>query len=819
MTWEELKSTDLKFRYDPYLLPYETTAEVPPLEGMIGQDRAVRATEFGLQVKRHGYNIFMTGLTGTGKSSYARAIIAKISAAQPVPDDWCYVYNFDNPGEPIALNLPAGMGVKFCSEVEELLEELKQTIPKAFDGEEYERQKAVYMKDFQEARSVLLEELNKTALEKGFSLKRTSSGFITVPLVDGEQIGEKDFADLDQSVKDEFEKKSTEVQLKAMEIMRRVQVAERELKEKFKQLDKRIALAATGHLFNELLEQYLDFPAVQKYLKAFQEDLLSNLQEFRGEDDDQQQIPLLWMRRQSQEQTEIRYRVNLLVDNRETLGAPMIYETNPSYYNLLGRVEYENRLGMVFTDFSMIKPGALHRANGGYLILQARDVLTGMQSWEVLKRVLKNREIRIENMGEHYGLITMSTLRPQPIPLQIKVVMIGSPYLFQLLYAYDEDFRKLFKIKADFDAEMDRVGENTEKMAGFIAYHCKQHQLRHFDRYAVSRVVEYSARQADHQDKLSTRFNEIVELLCEADAWAELDGSELVGAVQVEKALDEKIYRSNKYEQKLLEAVEKEQILIDLDEEKVGQINALSVIDLGDYQFGRPSRITASTYLGRRGIINIERESELSGRIHDKGVLILSGCLGQRYGRLIPLNLSASICFEQSYSGVDGDSASAAELFCLLSSLADVALKQGIAVTGSLNQKGEIQPVGGINSKVEGFYDACKTRGLTGAQGVMIPIQNKRNLMLKNEIVEAVEQGRFHIYCITTVDDGLELLSGMTAGELQEDGQFTPGSFNEKVLQRLLQFNETLRGDKEQDDAGERDKKNNPGCCGQKRGE
>ncbi|MEW5783839.1 MAG: ATP-binding protein [Bacillota bacterium] len=813
MAWVELKAEDLKYKCDPYLLPYETTEAVPPLEEMIGQARAVRAMEFGLRVKRPGYNIFMTGSTGTGKSSYARSIVKKISASEPVPDDWCYVYSFQNPGEPIALNLPAGMGAAFCHHVEELLEDLKQTIPKAFDGEDYERQKAAYMKEYQEARSVHLEELNKTALEQGFALKRTSSGFVTVPVIDGEQVNEDDYANLDQAVKDELEKKSTEIQLKAMEIMRRVQGAERELKEKLKQLDQRIALMATGHLFNELMEQYSLFPAVQKYLQEFQEDVLSNLQEFKGEEEEQQ-FPLIWLRRQSQDQAEIRYKVNLLVDNRETEGAPAIYETNPTYYNLLGRTEYENRFGTVFTDFTMVKAGAFHRANGGYLILQARDILSGMQSWEVLKRVLKTREIRIENMGEQFGLVTMSNLRPQPIPLEVKVVMIGSPYLYQLLYHYDEDFRKLFKIKADFDVEMERHEDNCEKMAGFISYHCNQEGLRHFDRFAVARIVEFSARQAEHQEKLSTRFNDIVELLYEADTWAELEGVAFVGAAQVEKALEEKTFRSNRYEQKVAEAVAKGQILVDLQGEKVGQVNALSVIDLGDHQFGRPSRLTAAVYLGRRGIVNIERESRLSGSIHDKGVLILNGWLGLRYGRAVPLNLSASICFEQSYSGVEGDSASAAELFCLLSALGDVPVKQGLAVTGSVNQKGEIQPVGGINFKIEGFFDACKAKGLTGEQGVIIPVQNQKHLMLKNEIVEAVRQGNFHIYCISSVDEGLELLSGLKAGELQPDDSFTAGSFHDQVLQQLKRFNEVLRGENEHEEAGERDQEKKQGCCG-----
>ena len=800
MSWEKLNIEELRMTCKPEEITFKSTAEVPPLEGLIGQERAVQATEFGLRIKRPGYNIFMTGLTGTGKSSYAQSIIKKLSAGEPVPDDWVYVHNFEHPGEPLAMNLRAGTGAVFCHHIEEMLEDLKQTIPKAFDGEDYERQKAVYVKEFQDARSVLLEELNKAALDKGFTLKRTGSGFVTIPLHNGEQINEDNYANLDQSEKDVLEKKSSEVQLKAMEIMRRVQKVEKELKEQLKDLDQRIGLAAIGHLFNELIEEYDQYPAVQKYLQSFQKDVLSNLADFKGDEEDQQN-PMVWLRRQSQEQADMRYTVNLLVDNRETEGAPMVYETNPSYYNLLGRVEYENRFGMVITDFSMIKAGALHRANGGYLILQARDVLSALQSWDVLKRVLRTREIRIENIGEHFGLVAMATLRPQPIPLNFKVVMIGNPYLYQILYHYDEDFRKLFKIKADFDIEMERKEDNINKMAGFISYHCKRQQLRPFDRSAVAEIVEHSARLAESQDKLSTRFTEIVDLLFEADTWAELNGVKVVGKKQVEKALDEMVYRSNKYEQKIIESINKGEILLDLDGKKVGQINALSIIDQGDYQFGRPSRVTASTYLGRKGIINIERESDLSGRIHNKGVLILSGYLGQRYGSLVPLNLTASLCFEQSYGGIDGDSASAAELLCLLSSLADVPLRQDLAVTGSINQKGEIQPIGGVNSKIEGFYLTCKTRGLTGKQGVIIPEKNRKALMLKKEVIEAVKKGKFNVYAIKTVDEGLELLTGMKAGELLEDGKFKAGSFNEKIRAKLEKFNEALRNEKEENDS------------------
>jgi len=802
MPWEELTPEELKYKLDPQQLPFETTAEVPPLEGMIGQERAERAMEFGLRIKRPGYNIFMTGLTGTGKTSYAQTIVKKISAEEPVPDDWFYVYNFENPGEPMALRLPAGMGSVFCREMEELLEDIKQTIPKAFDGEDYERQKAFYVKQFQETRAGLLEELNQVAREQGFTLKRTSSGFITVPLVNGEPISEENYAQLEQSVKEELEQKSSELQLKAMEIMRRIQKAEKQLKEKFKNLQQEIGLMAIGHLFNDLMEKYDQFEPVKNYLKAVQEDILSNLSEFMV-DEEEAQNPFFWLRRQNVEQAEIRYKVNLVVDNRETCGSPVIYETNPSYYNLIGRVEYENRLGMIVTDLTMIKGGAIHRANCGYLILQARDVLSSPQSWEALKRVLKTREIRIENIGEQYGLMAMSTLRPQPIPANLKVIMIGSPLIYQLLYHYDEDFRKLFKVKADFDSEMDRNQDNIYRMAGFISTHCQQENLRHFHREAVARVVEFSARLAERQDKMSTRFNEVVELLYEADAWAERDGSDIVKAEHVDKALEEKIYRCKKYEQKISEAVERGLILLDVEGEKIGQINGLSVIDLGDYQFGRVSRITANTFLGRRGIINIERETQLSGKIHDKGVLILSGYLGMRYGQQVPINLSASLCFEQSYQGVEGDSASAAELFCLLSSLAGVPLKQSLAVTGSVNQKGEIQPVGGVNQKIEGFYNACKVKGLTGDQGVIIPAQNRKDLMLSEEIVTAVREKRFHIYAISTVEEGLALLTGMEIGELREDGTYPPDSFNGRVISALKRFNELLKGEEGEEGEGE----------------
>ncbi len=747
--------------------------------------------EFGLRIKRPGYNIFMTGLTGTGKTSYARSIVQQIAAEEPSPDDWCYVFNFENPEQPVALNLPPGRGAVFCEEMEELVEDLKQAIPKAFDSEDYERQKGVYMKQYQESRSALLDELNRAAEGQGFSLRRTSSGFVTIPLVEGEPVGEEDYAKLSPEEKEALERKSADLQIKAMEIMRRIQKAEKGIKDQLKQLDQRVGLMAIGYLFNDLNDKYNQFEPVRKYLQAVQEDVLANLGDFR-QDEEESPSPLAWLKQPGSEQAARRYRINLVVDHRETGGAPVVYEANPSYYNLLGRVEYENRMGMVITDFSMIKAGAFHRANGGYLILQARDLLSNLQAWEVLKRSLKSREISIENLGEHVGLIAMSSLRPEPIPLNLRVIMIGNPYLYHLLYQYDEEFQKLFKIKADFEMEMDRSAENMAKLAGFVSSSCRREGLKHFDQPAFCRVVEYSCRLVEHQQKLTTRFNEIVELLYEADAWCSLEKSEVITEKHVRRALEEKIFRSNKIEQKIRESIETGQILLEVGGEKAGQINGLSVIDLGDYQFGRPSRITAAAYLGKKGIINIERESRLSGPIHDKGVLILSGYLGKRYGRQEPVNLSASICFEQSYSGVEGDSASAAELLALLSSIGGVPLKQGLAVTGSVNQNGEIQPVGGINPKIEGFYAACRLNGLTGEQGVIIPSRNRRNLMLSDEVIEAVARKKFHIYAIDHIEQGLELLTGIPAGELDSGGSFAPGSFNCRVIEQLKQFNRQL---------------------------
>ena len=547
-----------------------------------------------------------------------------------------------------------------------------------------------------------------------------------------------------------------------------------------------------GHLIDELKEKYHDYEDVIIYLDAVKHDVVKNINDFKPAPAEDEQNPLLMFKKNMQDVVKDKYKVTLLVDHHDTEGAPVIVEVNPTYYNLIGRVEYETRMGMVSTDYTMIKPGALHRANGGYLILEARDVLTNIQAWEALKRVLKTNKLHIENLGEQYGMLAMASLKPQPIPINVKVILIGNPYIYYLMYNYDEDFRKLFKIHADFDVQMDNSGANIEKLVGFISSTVQREKLKHLDRSAVAKVIEYCARLADNQHKLTTRFNEVVEVLCEADVWATMDESLIIRVEHIRKAIDEKRYRSNKYEERLQEMFAEGKLLIDTEHTKIGQVNGLAVMSVGEYMFGKPSRITANTYLGKSGLINIERETKMSGASHTKGVLILGGYLGQKYAQKYPLALSASLTFEQLYDGVDGDSASSTELYAVLSSLAEVPIRQYIAVTGSVNQKGEIQPIGGATQKIEGFFAVCKLKGLTGQQGVMIPMQNINNLNLNDEVVEAVKEGKFHIYPVATIDEGLEILTGVRAGERTQEDTYPPGTIHYLVSQKLSAYIDIL---------------------------
>jgi lon-related putative ATP-dependent protease len=777
-----LQREELRRTCDPALFPFETTAELDGLEGIVGQSRAVGAMNFGLGTNCPGYNIFIVGQPGTGRTTYALRAVKEKAARQPVPPDWCYVYNFSNPSQPRVLVLPGGKGRVFRRDIEDLEAALREGIPKSFDGEEYERQKARIIQDFQQVRTALLEELTLKAKERGFALKITNSGFLTVPIVDGREVAQDDYSGLDASVQRDIETRSQELRVEAADIMRRISQAERKLRARIRELDHSIGLSAVGHLIEELRQKYGDHPQVGEYLEAYKNDVLEHLDDFKAQEGEEQLPALLLAARR---RDTLKYKVNLLVDNSEGQGAPVIYETNPTWYNLLGRVEYQNELGSFSTDFTKIRAGAFHRANGGYLILHATDLLANPLAWQALKRVLKTREILVESLADQYSSLALSTLRPEPVPLTTKVVLIGNPRLYQLLYHYDEDFKKLFKVKVDFNDDMERNGESEMQIARFAAQQAKGEGLRHFHRDAVARVVEYSSRLAANQDRLSTHFNELRELLYEADVWAGLDNAAVVARTHVNKAIAEKIHRSNRWQEYRERLLSEGKLLVSTRGEAVGQINGLSVLSSGDYQFGVPVRITANTFAGRGGIINIEREIELSGRIHSKGVLTLSGYLGQRFAQRRPLALSASITFEQLYGGVEGDSASGAELFALLSSLADLPLSQGIAVTGSVNQKGEIQPVGGINEKVEGWFETCALQGLTGTQGVIIPRRNVSDLMLNDEVLEAVSQGRFHVYAMDSVEQGLEILTGVPAGQADNRGEYPEHSIFGRVQARL----------------------------------
>lgn len=759
MRHKELLAKQLKNTCDYSTFPFETTADVVPFEGILGQERAVKAMQFGLTIRKHGYNIFITGYSGTGRNSYARSLVEKVASWEKVPDDWCYLYNFTKPDQPQAVPLPAGTAVALQEDMEDLIKEVTVNIPKVLGSQEYGKAKTIIIQGLQEQQNQLLETLGETAKNLGFSLKNTEKGLVSIPLdTDGTSMDEEKFQKLNKEEAKVIDEKSKKLNLTILDVVKRLRDLEKEAEEKVEKTESQFIMSSLAEMFQRLQEEYREYPKVTQYLTDVQKDILQNAKEFRVKED-KNPVEMLILRENRSKDFFHKYVVNVLVDNSKTVGTPVITESNPTYYNLVGKMEYDAHMGVLTTDFTKIKAGALHRANGGYLILQCNDVLTNIFSWNALKRCLKNGQLYMENISEQTGVIPSSSLKPDPIPLKVKIIMVGSYREYQILYQYDEDFRKLFKIRADFDVEMERTQDTVYQLARFINNHCVKEKMRHFTKQAVARVVELSSRLTANQEKLSTKFNEIVEILFEADTWAELDGVAVVDEKHIVKAIKEKIYRSNKYEMKLQEMIEKGVILLDIEGRVVGQVNGLAVLDAGEYAFGKPSRITVNTYMGQKGIVNIEREARLSGSIHDKGILILNGYLGEKFGTRCPLSFSASICFEQLYDGIDGDSASSAELYGLLSSLSGIPVKQNIAVTGSVNQKGFVQPIGGVNQKIEGFFQVCKAKGLTGQQGVMIPTQNVVNLMLDDEVIEAVKQGLFHIYAVSAIEEGIEILT------------------------------------------------------------
>lgn len=770
---------------------FECTSDIEPLKEFIGQNRALDSINFGLAIERPGFNLFLTGLTGTGKARTIKACLEKFISQRKAKGvtyqlyDWCYVYNFLDPDHPRILKLARGFGKSFRDHIEGLLKALKEEIPKAFSSEEYSKQKHEVMEEHQRKYQTIIEVLESEAVGKNLMVQPSPIGAAVVPLVDGKPMSREEFLALPEKEREAIDTKRLEMLRKVEETYTQLREMENEVAEKMKEIDLKIGEFAVSRPFEDLLKFYSEYPEVINFLKEAKEYTLTKLEVFI-QFTSPSQLPAFPP--VGQVDPFVAYKVNIFVDNSALDGPPIIIEPNPNWFNMFGKVERRALMGTYISDHRMIKPGAIQLANGGYLILNIRDVLLNPGAWEGLKRVIRTKEVRVEDPWEQFSFLTPQGMKPQPVPVELKIAAMGDDQLYQLLSVYDEDFWEMFKVKADFDYQIELSDEHVRAYACFIRSCCDEEKLLPFDRSGVARVIEFASRTVSDQEKLSARFGQLKDLLIEADYWAKDSQSQIIKGEHVNKAVKEKIHRIDLIAERIRQLISEGTIMVDVKGSVVGQVNGLSVYDLGTFSFGRPSRITAKTFVGRRGVINIERESQLSGRIHDKGVLILSGYLGWQYAQEKPLSLSASLCFEQSYTGIEGDSASSTELYAILSSLSDLPLRQDIAVTGSVNQKGEIQPIGGVNQKIEGFFDVCKAKGLTGDQGVMIPDQNIRNLVLREDVVKAAQEGQFHIYSVKTIDEGIEILTGIRAGGKRADGSFPEGTVNYFVDTQLREF-------------------------------
>lgn len=787
----ELDYTQLKNNCSPCDFSFQTTKELTALEGIIGQERAVKAFDFGLAVKMKGYNIYMSGPSGTGKTTYACRSTKEKAAKEPVPSDWCYVYNFQNPKNPIALSFQPGRGKQFKEDMEKLVTALKKELQKVFHSDDYEKQKLAIAHTFEKKQDAFLDEMDATAAEYDFYVKRSDSSLYFLPLVNGEPLEEEALASLSEEENERIETNSRILQEKTGPILREIQNCDKECEHQLDELERKIGLDAIGHYFEEISASYQNDDRVVSYIQEVRKDILEHLDQFMDTEDAESDVLaslLPMLNKKTEEDVTLKYRVNLIVDHSQTQGAPVVVSFNPTYSNLMGDTEYDSEFGNLTTDFMKIKGGLFHQANGGYLIVQAHDILSAPQAWEALRRVIKTKEINMDSIRELTSVNTAPTLKPEPIPAQFKVIMIGSDYFYDVLSQCDEEFDKFFKIHAQFDYEMPRTHENIMKIAEFIKGFVKRENSLEFDVSAVCAIIDYSTRSASRQDRLSTRFNYLSEILGEAFTWASLEQAAIITAEHIQKAISEKEMRRSFYKEKLEEMLDEGVIMIDTVGSEIGQINGLAVLDMGNFCFGTPSRITATTYVGKSGIVNIEKEARMSGQTHDKGIQIITGFLGQTYAQKFPMALSCRVCFEQNYNGIDGDSASSTELYCIISSLSELPIRQDLAVTGSVNQKGEIQAIGGVTHKIEGFFDLCKKRGLTGTQGVIIPVSNVKDLVLNDEVVTAVKNRDFHIYPITHINEGIELLMQYPAGEKDIDGNFPPDSVHGKVYAKLKKF-------------------------------
>ena len=788
----ELLPKDLKDVCNPNLFKFETTKELVDTSDLIyGQERGIKALQFGTEIDIKGYNMYLEGPSGVGKTMYTKKFLDKKAEKEKVPNDWVYIYNFENPNEPVAISFPAGQGKVFATTMENFVKDVRRDIKKTFNNDDFEKEKQLIKAEFEEKRETLLSKLNQKTLIQGFQVKSTENGVYMMPVLDGKTLAEDEFDELDESIKKEFEERSALVQEQIFQALGEIKLIEKEAEKRIDEWQSNIALMTINVHVNSIKANYKRNKKVGTYLDNVKKDILKNISCFLAPDPDPKSttpVPVQQLQKPELKEPWLNYRVNLFIDNSKLEGAPVIMDTNYSYYNIFGGLEYENQYGSLKTDYMMIKPGLLHQANGGYVIFQAKDILSNPLCYEALKKALKIKELSIENATEQRAGMLLLALKPEPIPLDLKVILIGNSNIYHTLLSMDDDFRKLFKIKVEFEEDAPKTEENIERLSNFVRSFCAQECLLDLDKDAMARVVEITSKIAGDKEKLSTQFSEIGEILGEASVWAKKDKQKIITRDYIQKALDERIERIKKYDTRYLQMIKEEALLIDTEGFVTGQINGLTVIKIGDYSFGKPARITASTYMGKEGIVNIEREIEMSGSSHSKGVLILTGYLGEQFAQDIPLSLTANLCFEQLYGGVDGDSASSTEAYALLSSLSGIPINQSIAVTGSVNQKGFIQPIGGVNEKIEGFYQICKLRGFNGEQGVIIPKQNVRNLHLSDEIIDAVKKGKFHVYSVSTIDEGIEILTGVPAGQKDKNGKFPLGTINYLAQEKLKKF-------------------------------
>lgn len=806
----QLKPEELKKCCSLDAYTFETTKDLESMVGIIGQDRAREALDVGLNIKKKGFNIFVAGQWGSGRTTFVNEYAKSIAKNEPVPEDIVYAKDFQNFHNTIAIRLNAGRAKDLIDKVYETISFLRKEIQNHFISKEYENAKKQILIEHKKETKEVLEELNKIGALYDFEFKQSEKGIVSIPLSDGEPMSEEEYNNLTDEEYEEMKENSEKLQVESADLFNQIRNIEKDYRDSIDDLNKSMGERIVKYNFLELRNEYSENNSVIKYLDALQEDIVKHINEFINNDNDVKDNPMMLFKNKDSERFFDRYKLNLFVDNSELKNAPVVFETNPTFQNLLGSIEFTVEMGVKKTDFRYIKNGALHRANGGYLIVLAKDILSNPFAWRGLKRALLDEEITIESMSSSYSVFSASSIKPEPIALDLKVIVIGTPRIYHILANYDEEFGKLFKIRSDFDQQNDRNDKNILKMAEFISKYCRENELRHLEKDAVAHLIDYSSRMVANKKKLTAHLKTISDIIVEADTIANREKTDFINSEHIEKTLNRRERRDNKYEEAILELFEDGTYLLDVSGKKVGEINGLAVLSTGQHSFGKPNKITVSTYKGKAGIINIEREVRKSGSVHDKGVLILEGYLGYKFAQDKPLAFTASIVFEQLYGGIEGDSASSTELYAILSSVAGVAINQSIAVTGSVNQRGEIQPIGGINEKIEGFYKICKLKGLTGNQGVMMPIQNVKNLTLKDEVIEAVRDGMFSIYAISHIDEGIEILTGIPAGELEEDGQYPEGTINYLVNEKLIELgsddtNETEdeEKDEEQSDSDE----------------